>query len=964
MIQKPYFSPNDEKAFLESKHFNDPAYIRGIFAFFAFLYALFGVADLHYFPDMIVTLLIIRFIVVVPLLISIVALSYSKYFKTYNQIGISISLIVGGLGVVHMLLIKLDNVVYYGGLFMIIFSGYLLIRLRFRYAVASGMIILLAYVMGYFFMYQDVTENFLYSSLFFLGANIIGIVGCYNLEKINRNQFFNAIKLKQANDILLDQFTDKKVQFEKLEQSIAENVILKQVNQENEELTQSLKESEEQYRLLTTEMQLGLALHEIICDEKGHPIDYRFISANDSYEKLTGLKKSEIIGKRLLEILPNIEPYWIETFGKVALTGQSIQYENYVKEIGKYFNTSAYSPKKGQFAVIVQDITDKKQQELIQKQQTDDLIRTQKFAHLGTWRLDVASNAVTWTEELYHIFGFDPKLPPPPFKEHMKLFTPSSWQKLNEALYLIRSKGIPYELELETILVDGSHGWMWVRGEAEKNEDGEITCIVGAAQDITDRKRLEEALNESNQKFIAIFEKSPVAIEFYDAQGDHLYSNDAANQLFGVVNPRELKGKNLFDNPHIDQTLVDKITRFEQVSVEIEYDFEKVKAYHLYETTKSGQIILQLSITPLVREDQLSGYILHSEDITLERQEQKEIEYLSYHDYLTNLYNRRYFVSAYKKCLLEKKFPLGLMMMDINGLKIINDAYGHIQGDVAIKRVANVLKEAFDPSCVVARIGGDEFAILVPHKKPEEIQSYKEKIMKTVQQMSVGNIELSLAIGYELVMDEKTDIDELLSSAENFLYRHKIAVGSSVRNRAIKAILSTLTEKYEDEKIHSERVSYFCRKIGTQMGLSKDDVDILELAGMYHDIGKISIPDAILNKPARLTPDEYEIIKTHTLIGYQILKAADEYSGLAEYALSHHERWDGKGYPKGLMGTDIPLYSRIISVADSFEAMTADRPYRKGMSVDDAITELKRCMGTQFDPSIAQMFIDFELYKE
>ncbi len=208
-----------------------------------------------------------------------------------------------------------------------------------------------------------------------------------------------------------------------------------------------------------------------------------------------------------------------------------------------------------------------------------------------------------------------------------------------------------------------------------------------------------------------------------------------------------------------------------------------------------------------------------------------------------------------------------------------------------------------------------------------------------------------------MIYDSEKGIDEILSAAENYLYRHKVTVGMSVRNHAIKAILNTLTEKYNEEKIHSQRVGSFCKRIGIALSLSKEDVDILELAGMYHDIGKISIPDAILNKPAKLTKEEYDIIKTHTMVGYQILKAADEYSGLAEYALSHHERWDGKGYPKGLMGTEIPLYSRIINVADSFEAMTANRPYRTGMSIEDAVAEIKRCSGSQFDPDIAEIFI-------
>ncbi|MDX9691755.1 MAG: diguanylate cyclase [Acholeplasmataceae bacterium] len=958
------FKPTIEESHVTSHKFNEPAYIRGIFTLFAILYGLFGLIDLAYFPDIIYLLITIRFIVVIPLFLSVILLTYSKYYEKYHQLVISLSYFIGGIGVAYMLLLKKDNVVYYGGLYMIFFSGYLLIRLRFKYATISGISILLFYMIGHLIMHGDLTEHFLYSTLFFFGANIIGMVGCYNIERNNKVQHNYTVNLNQANEILQEQYNDQKIQFDKLEQSIKENEELKKINHEKETLSKSLKESEEQYRLLATQMHLGLALHEMIFDEQGKPIDYVFISVNDSFERITGLKRENLIGKRVLSVLPETESYWIETYGIVAMTGEPVQFENYSKALNRHYSLSAYSPKKGQFAVIIEDITDKKKQEVEQKEKTQALLQSQRIAKLGTWRLDAKTHEVTWSDELYKMFGLTPTPPPPPFSEHMHLFTPTSWEMLSEALYRIRKDGTSYNLELETVLVDGSHGWMWVTGNVDRNDENEIVALIGTAQDITERRRLEDALLESNEKFTAIFEKSPVAIEFYDTKGGHLYANEAAIALFGVIDPKELKGKNLFDNPNLDKSLMKRITQFEQVSVEIEYDFEKVKKHHIYKTHKSGTIVLQLSITPLLKNDQLSGYILHSEDITLERQEQKEIEYLSYHDYLTNLYNRRYFVNAYKNFLAQRSFPLGLIMIDINGLKIINDAYGHIQGDVAIKRVSQVLLDVFGQNDVVARIGGDEYAILVPHCNHEDMLAYKEKIIEITKHMSVGNIELSLAIGYDVVDNDKTDIDDLLSTAENFLYRHKTAVGSSVRNKAIKAILNTLSDKYEDEKIHSERVSYFCKKMGIELGLDSDEVNLLELAGMYHDIGKISIPDAILNKPGKLTNDEYEIIKTHTLVGYQILKAADEYSGLAEYALSHHERWDGRGYPKGLIGDEIPLFSRIISVADSFEAMTADRPYRKGMPIEDAIAELKRCMGTQFDPRIAELFINKKLYLE
>ena len=174
----------------------------------------------------------------------------------------------------------------------------------------------------------------------------------------------------------------------------------------------------------------------------------------------------------------------------------------------------------------------------------------------------------------------------------------------------------------------------------------------------------------------------------------------------------------------------------------------------------------------------------------------------------------------------------------------------------------------------------------------------------------------------------------------------------------IQSILNTLTEKYNEEKVHSDSVSKYCKAVGEDMQLRKDEITELELAGMVHDIGKISLPDAILKKPGKLTEKEWEIIRNHTVNGYQILRAADKYSNIAEFAMSHHERMDGKGYPNGLKGEEIPLFSRIISVADAYEAMTSDRPYRKAMKKQEAIEELKKHSGTQFDSGIVELFID------
>lgn len=369
---------------------------------------------------------------------------------------------------------------------------------------------------------------------------------------------------------------------------------------------------------------------------------------------------------------------------------------------------------------------------------------------------------------------------------------------------------------------------------------------------------------------------------------------------------------------------------------------------------------------PLLNADgTIKEIVISFTDISLEKTKQDEITYLSNHDFLTGLYNRRYFVEIYKEKDNPSYYPLGIMMLDVNGLKIINDAFGHDVGDVALKKVSKILTKSCRKQDIACRIGGDEFAVILPKVTLEDLELIRDKIKERSKKEHVENVTLSLATGYEIkTADSKGSLDEILKQAENHMYRHKLTEGISIRNNAIKAILKTLTDKYAEERIHSAKVSQLCKKIGQELELKEDDLKELELAGMYHDIGKISIPDAVLNKPGKLTKEEFDTIKTHPEISYQILRAADEYSDLAIHALYHHERWDGKGYPSGKKGEEIPLFSRIICIVDAYEAMTAVRVYKEKMSEEDAVKEIIRCSGTQFDKRIAKIFVEKVLQKE
>jgi len=347
-------------------------------------------------------------------------------------------------------------------------------------------------------------------------------------------------------------------------------------------------------------------------------------------------------------------------------------------------------------------------------------------------------------------------------------------------------------------------------------------------------------------------------------------------------------------------------------------------------------------------------------DITEQVKARRQIEYLAYHDHLTGVYNRRYFEETFRKLAENgEHYPLGVIMGDINGLKLFNDAYGHLKGDEAIVSLVNDLQAKLEPDQYLARIGGDEFAIIVPATNEAELKKLVKQLEMLFHQddQSEELRSLSISFGYSIQHHKEQDLDWLLKESEMFMYNRKYYSSRSFRSSAINAIMETLFTKCEREKLHAERVSQYSEAIAVSLGLDRVMIDKIRVAGMLHDIGKIGVDESILNKPEKLTADEWEIMKLHSAKGAKILSNTIEFHQISEWVLAHHEQIDGKGYPNQLHGHEIPLASRIIAVADAYAAMTSTRPYREAMTRDKAVHELKRGAGTQWDASLVEVLL-------
>jgi diguanylate cyclase (GGDEF)-like protein/PAS domain S-box-containing protein/putative nucleotidyltransferase with HDIG domain len=473
--------------------------------------------------------------------------------------------------------------------------------------------------------------------------------------------------------------------------------------------------------------------------------------------------------------------------------------------------------------------------------------------------------------------------------------------------------------------------------------------FAGIGIDITEQKRMHERL----QKYQILAEKANDAMLFIDKEGNILEANDAAIRIYGYTY-EEFSSMNISDLRHSNESYI-----IEQMELG---DKEGIifETVHYLKDGTSINVEVSSQGTFLGNKRVLLSIV---RDITDRKKKEDENLYLSYHDVLTGLYNRRFYEEEIKRLDTERNLPISIIMGDVNGLKFVNDAFGHEKGDELLQKAAVAIQSACRAEDLVARWGGDEFVILLPKTKIEEAEEIVKRIKEQYSNVYVNAIRLSISFGWDTKRKTDEDILKVLKSAEDYMYKHKIIENEGMRGNIISTIINTLHEKNPREEQHSQRVSEICQNIGNAIGFSEIKISKLKVVGLLHDIGKIAIEEGILNKPGKLTEQERDEIKRHPDIGYRILSSSYEMLELADCILAHHERWDGTGYPKGLKGEAIPMVARIIALADSYDAMTSERSYRNALSEEEALEEIRNNAGTQFDPEIARIFIEQVLVK-
>jgi len=505
----------------------------------------------------------------------------------------------------------------------------------------------------------------------------------------------------------------------------------------------------------------------------------------------------------------------------------------------------------------------------------------------------------------------------------------------------------------------------WTRWECRPwyEADGSIGGIIIYSEVITDRKNAELSLRASEERYKSIFNQSPIGIALVDSLTRRFYS---VNQKFAEISGRTIE--ELYDIDWKDITYTDDLQNdLDNMAL---LNAGKIKSFNMdkrYVKPDDSIVWINMTISPIKVEGVNPCHICMIIDITDKKEKEEKIKYLNYHDVLTGIYNRAFFEEEIDRLDTECQLPLSTITGDINGLKFINDTLGHAEGDRLLVEMAKILKKCSRKEDIVARIGGDEFSILMPKTNSEEAHAILDKIYTECKDYKINrdkdSIFCSIALGYATKNTTAESFVNITKIAEDNMYRRKLLAHKSFHSSLMSSIKATLFEKSHETEEHAERLVGLSRELGKALKLAEEQLSELELLSTLHDIGKISIDDSILTKPGKLIDEEWQEIKRHPGIGCRIAMASPEPVPIADYILCHHERWDGKGYPQGLSEKSIPLLSRILAVVDAYDAMTSDRPYRKAMSIEQAMIEIENNAGTQFDPEITKIFIESVLGK-
>ncbi|MCG8400517.1 MAG: PAS domain S-box protein [Firmicutes bacterium] len=687
------------------------------------------------------------------------------------------------------------------------------------------------------------------------------------------------------------------------------------------------------------------------------------IDANRGFEELFGYRIEEIKGQYLNEIIvPDEKSGEATVLSGTALRGSKV-YEETVRRRKDgspvYVTVLAYPVEIGDKVVgiygIYRDITRRKKAELLLRENQRALSNLMSNLQGMAYR---CHNDPDWTMQFVsdgclELTGYTPgelmsnrismgRLTHTEDRERV-------WQEVQASL----SKAAPFHIEYRIVHQSGMVKWVREQGRGVFAATGKLEALEGFISDITESVKVKEALWESESMYRTIFETTSTATVIVDEDTTISLANQFFENISGY-SKEEIEG-------------VKSWTEFVTAD-----DLQKMKEFHClrrvdptlapseYECRfrdkygKTRYVLLSVSIIPGTNKSVASLL-----DITERKKAEEQLKYLSLRDPLTGLFNRAFFEQEMSRLECGRYNPVGIIVCDVDGLKLVNDTLGHDAGDAQLMLASSVISKCFRTGDVVARVGGDEFAVLLSRSDHSVVERACVRIREALVTYNNENPELTLSIsaGYAVSDEVPVNMSNLFREADNNMYREKLHRSQSVRSAIVQTMMKALEARDFITEGHADRLQDLVVGLAGVLRLPGSNITELRLLAQFHDIGKVGIPDRILFKPGPLNTEEKKEMQRHCEIGHRIALSAPDLAPIADWILKHHEWWNGGGYPLGLKEEQIPLECRILSIADAYDAMTSDRPYRRAMSRREAVAELLANRGTQFDPRLVDSFI-------
>jgi diguanylate cyclase (GGDEF)-like protein/PAS domain S-box-containing protein len=539
-------------------------------------------------------------------------------------------------------------------------------------------------------------------------------------------------------------------------------------------------------------------------------------------------------------------------------------------------------------------------------------------------------------------------------EQFLALVAPVDRPRLDQVVEHTKQLPGPYQLDYRILLPDGTLRWVRDQGQGYW-EDGKLQYIDSILTDITQQKAMEEDLRRSEALFRSLTENVPGAVYRMDPIDDaFVFLSSEFETITGYPAAFFLGDeRRTYESIIFEEDREETIQKFNAaIAAGKEYNHE----YRIVRADGSLRWV-QGRARGYHENGTLQWVVGIITDIHERKETEARVEYLTFHDRMTGLYNRNFFDVEMKRLDVERMLPLSLIIGDVNGLKLVNDSLGHQVGDEMLILIARTIADACRQEDILCRWGGDEFAILLPCTWNRDAQEIMGRINERCAAIEDFPVPVSVSLGTASKTELDQDLEDVIREAEAMMYKTKHTEGKDFHTRVVYALQDYLHHRSDESPEHSLRVKNYSLRLARELDLSPEDERKLELLADLHDVGKLVVPEGVLIRPGPLTDDERILVEAHCEHGVKIIQAAANLVTVADEVLSHHEWYDGSGYPQGLKGEEIPLLARIFAVVDAYDVMTQGRAYRKALEPPQALVELQRQRGTQFDPALVDAFV-------